>query len=238
MGERGGEQRTGARASLDLLRRNRDFRRLFLASVISLGGDWFLFVALGGLVLEVTGEATAVGIIDLRPGGADLPGDAVGGVARRPVRPPPADDRVRPRAHGDLRRVPVGRSRQPVARVRAARVPVAVRGGVRPRAVGGAAQRRRPRGPPDRQRARRVALGDDARGRRRARRRRGRDLRPRRRVHRRRRVVRAVGAVPARAYTAPSPRRGNTTSTSGSPMRRARRSATRAATAACGRSSR
>ena len=63
MGERGGERRTGARASLDLLRRNRDFRRLFLASVISLGGDWFLFVALGGLVLEVTGEATAVGIM-------------------------------------------------------------------------------------------------------------------------------------------------------------------------------
>jgi MFS family permease len=63
MGERAGERRTGARASLDLLRRNRDFRRLFLASVISLGGDWFLFVALGGLVLEVTGEATAVGIM-------------------------------------------------------------------------------------------------------------------------------------------------------------------------------
>jgi predicted MFS family arabinose efflux permease len=63
MGERGGERRTGARASIDLLRRNRDFRRLFIASVISLGGDWFLFVALGGLVLEVTGEATAVGIL-------------------------------------------------------------------------------------------------------------------------------------------------------------------------------
>ena len=63
MGERRGERRTGARASIDLLRRNRDFRRLFIASVISLGGDWFLFVALGGLVLEVTGEATAVGIL-------------------------------------------------------------------------------------------------------------------------------------------------------------------------------
>jgi predicted MFS family arabinose efflux permease len=46
-----------------LLRRNRDFRRLFLASVISLGGDWFLFVALGGLVLQVTGEALSVGIL-------------------------------------------------------------------------------------------------------------------------------------------------------------------------------
>ncbi len=51
------------RASLDLLRRNRDFRRLFFASVISLGGDWFLFVALGGLVLEATGKAAAVGIM-------------------------------------------------------------------------------------------------------------------------------------------------------------------------------
>ena len=57
------EPRTGMRASLNLLRRNRDFRRLFLASVISLGGDWFLFVALGGLVLEVTGKAAAVGIM-------------------------------------------------------------------------------------------------------------------------------------------------------------------------------
>ena len=36
----------GVRASVSLLRRNRDFRRLFLASVISLGGDWFLFVAI------------------------------------------------------------------------------------------------------------------------------------------------------------------------------------------------
>src|SRR3954471_18889052 len=63
MGERQRARGTGARASVDLLRRNRDFRRLFFASVISLGGDWFLFVALGGLVLEVTGEATAVGIM-------------------------------------------------------------------------------------------------------------------------------------------------------------------------------
>ena len=57
------ERTTGARASIDLLRRNRDFRRLFLASAISLGGDWFLFVALGGLLLEATGKATAVGFM-------------------------------------------------------------------------------------------------------------------------------------------------------------------------------
>jgi MFS family permease len=52
----------GFRASISLLRRNRAFRRLFLASVISLGGDWFLFVAIGGLILDATGNATSVGI--------------------------------------------------------------------------------------------------------------------------------------------------------------------------------
>jgi MFS family permease len=57
------ERTTGAAAAVSLLRRNRDFRRLFVASVISLGGDWFLFVALGGLVLQTTGEALSVGIL-------------------------------------------------------------------------------------------------------------------------------------------------------------------------------
>ncbi len=41
---------------MSLLRRNRDFRRLYLASLISLGGDWFLLVALFGLVLELAGS--------------------------------------------------------------------------------------------------------------------------------------------------------------------------------------
>ena len=63
MSETPAERTTGARASVELLGRNRDFRRLFVASVISLGGDWFLFVALGGLLLEATGKATAVGIM-------------------------------------------------------------------------------------------------------------------------------------------------------------------------------
>ncbi|HEX3764272.1 MAG TPA: MFS transporter [Kofleriaceae bacterium] len=43
----------------ELLVRNRDFRRLFLASVVSLGGDWFSFVAVAGLVTELTGRAGA-----------------------------------------------------------------------------------------------------------------------------------------------------------------------------------
>lgn len=38
---------------LDLLRRNRDFRRLFAASVVNLGGDWFATVALIGLVTDL-----------------------------------------------------------------------------------------------------------------------------------------------------------------------------------------
>jgi MFS family permease len=53
----------GFRASLSLLRRNRDFRRLYVASLISLGGDWFLLVALFGLVLHLTGSALAVGLV-------------------------------------------------------------------------------------------------------------------------------------------------------------------------------
>jgi len=41
-------------AILSLLARNRDFRLLFVASVISFSGDWFLFVALAGLVFQLT----------------------------------------------------------------------------------------------------------------------------------------------------------------------------------------
>ncbi len=41
-------------ATLDLLKRNRDYRLLFSASVISFAGDWFLFVALAGLVNDLT----------------------------------------------------------------------------------------------------------------------------------------------------------------------------------------
>lgn len=46
-----------------LLRSNRDFRLLYIATLISLGGDWFLTVALLDLVLELTGSATLVSLI-------------------------------------------------------------------------------------------------------------------------------------------------------------------------------
>jgi MFS family permease len=42
-----------------LVLRNRDFRRLFLASVVSLAGDWFSFVAVASLVTELTGRPGA-----------------------------------------------------------------------------------------------------------------------------------------------------------------------------------
>jgi MFS family permease len=53
----------GLRAGISLIRRNRDFRRLYTASMISLGGDWFLLVALFGLVLDLTGSAVAVAFV-------------------------------------------------------------------------------------------------------------------------------------------------------------------------------
>jgi MFS family permease len=46
-----------------LLRRNRDFRLLYLASLISLAGDWFLTVALLDLVLELTGRAALATLV-------------------------------------------------------------------------------------------------------------------------------------------------------------------------------
>jgi MFS family permease len=57
------EELGGFRAALVLLRRNHDFRNLYLASLISLGGDWFLLVALFGLALELTGSAISVAVL-------------------------------------------------------------------------------------------------------------------------------------------------------------------------------
>lgn len=46
-----------------LLVKNRDFRLLFFASVISLIGDWFSFVAVAGLVTELTGRPGAAAFV-------------------------------------------------------------------------------------------------------------------------------------------------------------------------------
>jgi MFS family permease len=50
--------RTVTNQYLRLLTTNRDFRILYVATLISLGGDWFLTVALYDLVLEISGSAT------------------------------------------------------------------------------------------------------------------------------------------------------------------------------------
>jgi MFS family permease len=69
----------GVVASLSLLRRNRDFRALFLASVISLGGDWFLWVAINGLIYEATGKAIYVGLAILAQEFSFFVGSPIGG---------------------------------------------------------------------------------------------------------------------------------------------------------------
>jgi MFS family permease len=48
---------------LRLLRTNRDFRLLYFGTLISLGGDWFLTVALLDLVLQLTGSATLASLM-------------------------------------------------------------------------------------------------------------------------------------------------------------------------------
>ena len=48
---------------LRLLRDNGDFRLLYFGTLISLGGDWFLTVALLDLVLQLTGSATLVSVM-------------------------------------------------------------------------------------------------------------------------------------------------------------------------------
>ncbi len=64
-GGRGRRPRRGARPSSPEtgIRRNRDFRRFYVAQLISFAGDWFLLVALYGLVLEVTHSAVLASLI-------------------------------------------------------------------------------------------------------------------------------------------------------------------------------
>jgi MFS family permease len=64
------EEQGGFRAAVSLLRRNSDFRKLYLASLISLGGDWFLLVALFGLAYELTGSAVSVAVV---PSAQEIP---------------------------------------------------------------------------------------------------------------------------------------------------------------------
>jgi MFS family permease len=53
----------GVRGSWSLLRRNPDFSRLYTAQLVSFAGDWFLTVALLGLVLELTGSPLLTSLV-------------------------------------------------------------------------------------------------------------------------------------------------------------------------------
>ena len=55
---------------IDLLRRNGDFRAVFVAQIVSFAGDWFATVAMLGLVIDRTGSnvaATAVFVVQTLP---------------------------------------------------------------------------------------------------------------------------------------------------------------------------
>jgi predicted MFS family arabinose efflux permease len=61
--EGSGRAESGLKASLSLLGRNRNFRNLYVASLVSYAGDWFLSVALLGLVLQITHSALAASLV-------------------------------------------------------------------------------------------------------------------------------------------------------------------------------
>lgn len=49
--------------ALSLVRRNPDFRRLFIAQLVVFGGDWFLLIPLLALLTELTGGGTWGGVV-------------------------------------------------------------------------------------------------------------------------------------------------------------------------------
>lgn len=59
----GGRGATGLGPYVELLRDNPNFRRLWVAQLISLGGDWFASVALLGLIDELTGSSFQTGLV-------------------------------------------------------------------------------------------------------------------------------------------------------------------------------
>jgi MFS family permease len=58
-----GEGRSAPVGYLELLRRNRNFRQLWLGQVVSQMGDWFDTIALYTIVLSLTGSGRAVGLV-------------------------------------------------------------------------------------------------------------------------------------------------------------------------------
>ncbi len=59
----GGDGGAGGAGYVELLRRNREFRQLWLGQLVSQLGDWFNTIAVMTLVLRLTGSGRAVGLI-------------------------------------------------------------------------------------------------------------------------------------------------------------------------------
>src|SRR5260370_2874775 len=99
-------------AYTELLRSNPSFRRLWIAQLISLGGDWFNVVALTGLLLHLTGSSFYGGARRPPrpiPPAPVSPGPPGGGRPARPPRPlPRAPPVAGPPAPGDRARRPPG----------------------------------------------------------------------------------------------------------------------------------
>src|SRR5256884_7799227 len=77
---------------LSLLRRNRNFRLLYIGQTISQLGDWFNAVAVYALLLDLTGSATAVaGMMIMQVLPLALVGPMAGGGVDRPDRRGPVN---------------------------------------------------------------------------------------------------------------------------------------------------
>src|SRR4051812_36814410 len=55
-------RRQGVRGAFSLLKRNGDFRRLYVAHLLSFGRDWFLIAALFPLILQLTHSPVMVAV--------------------------------------------------------------------------------------------------------------------------------------------------------------------------------
>ena len=89
---------------VSLLRRNRDFRRLYLAQLTSFAGDWFATVALLGLALELSGSAAVASLVLVLQTGAFAALSPLAGVLADRL------DRRRLLVVADIVRVPVALS--------------------------------------------------------------------------------------------------------------------------------
>ena len=84
-----------------LVRGNANFRRLWLAQIVSENGDWFYTLAIYSLLLDLTGKASSVAMALVLQVLPHTSTGTAGGHRERSLQPPQGHDRHRPAAHGD-----------------------------------------------------------------------------------------------------------------------------------------